>query len=308
MIQKDRLKAIELGWSRGSGKEIRVPEVKEKKDEIVDINDEKNEEVIEVVTINESLDDEKLIAQKIISNHVKSVGGEENIINIRTLYNKVKMTSSVVINGKKTDSEMFMEHTFLSPNKYLTKMDMSGTTYYSLSLEGKTYNKTKENSDWNYLSYNDILKNQSSYVYEYSLLVNNEDVSYNGIENFNEVSCHVIKLPNYISNQDHDLYSLKMDIERTHYYNIETSLLVGTKTKSKILTDYKENSEYLKDSDVTTESLSIVSDYMKINNVLFPTKFTMINNSEQMKSTTIMKYLDIIINPELNKQDFKVKN
>ncbi|MBK5214283.1 MAG: hypothetical protein JJE55_11560 [Flavobacteriaceae bacterium] len=310
----DRLKAIEKGWTRGSGKTVVATVILEEKKE-----EEKIEEEVEIIeeditvndikeSINVAEDDKKLLAQKILSNHIVAIGGEENIIKIKTLYNKIEAVNSLKVSGKDINYESDMEIIYLSPNKFVNEFDLNGTTHYNLNLEGKSYIRTSKKEAWKFQSYNEIMKNQSSYVTEYGLLVNNEDVRYSGIENFEGVSCYAIMLPERNSDQEQDLFSMKMNIKSVNYYNIETGLLVGTKSDSHTITHYKENSEYLKDTDVHTESLNIFSDYKRFNGVLFPTKFTMIIDSELSKIKVVMNYIEIKVNPEINPNDFRVTN
>ena len=312
----DRLKAIETGWMRGSGKTILVSDVKKEENKTEEPKiEEKIEEENEITDvkvvlpiIDDSTDDKKLIAQRILSNHILAIGGEEKVIQMKSLYNKIKMTTKGNYNGTESNSEFNMELTYMSPNKYFSEMKMSGKTYRNLHLEGVIYTKASENDHWEFQSRNELLKNQASYVYEYTLLVNNEDVTYVGDEEFNGAACHVVSLPDFNSNQDHELFSLEMKIKRTNYYNIETGLLVGTKTLSQTITDYKNNNEYLIDSDVEAETISIYSNYKDYGGVLIAGKHTTITVGENMQSEMVMEYLEIEVNPEINPMDYKVKN
>ena len=312
----DRLMAIAKGWNRGKGNKIVIPEVK--KEEIKQVTENTNENTKEItnnvindneiiVPVNTEVEDKKLLAQQILNNHIIAIGGEENIIKIKTIYYKRLYTSKTKMNGNDSESEFNTELTYLSPNKYISGTDINGTTYYSLNLEGKSYSKTNEKDDWKYGSYSEILKNQSSYVYEYSLLINNEDILYLGEEDFNGIACYAIRLPDRNSNIDNESAIINSKIKMTSFYNKSSGLFMGTKSDMHTITDYKENTEYLKDSDVNTKSINIFSDYKKYDGVYFPTKLTMINNSDTFNSTAVMDYVEIIVNPEVNPIDFKVK-
>ncbi|MGB1308214.1 MAG: hypothetical protein ACPG6B_04845, partial [Oceanihabitans sp.] len=158
-----------------------------------------------------------------------------------------------------------------------------------------------------YQSFNEILKIQSNYIYEYSLLVNNEDIFYLAVEDFNNVSCYAIQLPDFKSFQEHDLFTIDLDIKNINYYNIETGLLVGTKTNMHNITDYKENNEYLKDSDEDSEMITLYSNYKEYNGVLFATIRTLTNNSKTIQTKSVSDYVDIIVNPTIDKNDYKVE-
>jgi len=288
----DRLIAIETGWNRGNGKTIVVKKI--------------DEEVIKKITENklEEIKDGEVTAQQIFSNYIDAIGGQENINKIKTMSRKTKITSNSVINGKDYNSVSEMTFDYLTPNNYISKMTSSD--FEMLKLDNTFYTKDKETGKWKFNNYNDMVKNQASYIWEYSLLVNNSEVTYLGIKNIQGVSCHAIKFPKKTTNTEEDTFKITMSFSNTLYYNVNTGLLEFMKTKSHNITDYKNNTEYLKDSDTHTEAFTTFTDYRPVNGVLFSFKSERTSNSETMNQSAITEYTDIQVNPYVNKEDFKV--
>lgn len=290
----DRLDVIAKGWSRGSGKTITVREVN--LEEIAVVEDEPIEEEVS-----------KVAAQKVIANYLEAVGGQENILKIKSLYQELSYTISFELNGVTNNTKMDMEITMITPNNFLTENQYNGTPYYSLKIDGNMYSKSKKNEDWKFLSYNDAEESQPSFIYEYSLLLNNQEVEYLGRETFKGVECHVIQLPDFNLDMNQEFARSKSNSKRIHYYNVTTGLLQFGKTITHSFIDYKENSEYLKDTETTIEMITTYSDYREVNGVLFAFKHEM-KTTGTTEATTVMKYKAMRANPEINPRDYKVKN
>jgi len=291
----DRLDAIAKGWGRGSGKTITVREVN--LEEITVVEDEPIEEELS-----------KVAAQKVLANYLEVVGGQENILKIKSLYQELSYNISFELNGATNNTKMDMEITMITPNNFLTETQSNGTPYYSLKIDGNMYTKSKKNEEWKFLSYNDAEESQPSFIYEYSLLLNNQEVEYLGRETFKGVECHVIQLPDHNLDMSQELFHMKSDSKRIHYYNVTTGLLQFGKIITHSLIDYKENTEYLKDTDTTVEMITTYSDYREVNGVLFAFKHEMKTTTGETESTTVMKYKTMQANPEINPRDYKVKN
>ncbi len=291
----DRLNAIAKGWSRGSGKTITVQEVN--LEEITVVEDEPIEEEVS-----------KVAAQKVIANYLEVVGGQENILKIKSLYQELNYNMSSEVNGTPYNTTMDMKISMITPNNFITETAASGTSYYSLKIDGKMYSKTKKNEAWKFLSFNEAEESQPSFIWEYSLLLNNQEVEYLGRETVSGVECHVIQLPDFNIDMDQDLFRMKSNAERINYYNVETGLLQFGKTITHSFIDYKENTEYLKDTETTSELITTYSDYREVDGVLFAFNHEMKTTTGPNVTTMTMKYKSMLANPEINPKDYKVKD
>ena len=140
------------------------------------------------------------------------------------------------------------------------------------------------------------------------MLLNNQELEYLGRETVSGVECHVIQLPDFNIDMDQDLFRMKSDTERINYYNVKTGLLQFGKTITHSFIDYKENTEYLKDTETTSELITTYSDYREVNGVLFAFKHEMKTITGTTESTIVMKYKTMQANPEINPKDYKVKD
>ncbi len=292
----DRLNAIAKGWSRGSGKTITVQEV--------------NLEEITVVEDEPIIDEEigKVAAQKVLANCLEAIGGQENILKIKSLYQELELNSSYEMNGTPYNTTIDMKMIMITPNNFLSETQSNGTPYYSLKIDGNMYTKSKKNEDWKFLSYNNAEESQPSFIYEYSLLLNNQDVEYLGRETFKGVECHVIQLPDYNLDMNQELFQMKSNSKRIHYYNVTTGLLQFGKIITQSFIDYKENNEYLKDTNTTSEVFTTYSDYREVDGVLFAFNHEMKTTTGTTETVTVMKFQKMQANPEINPKEYKVKN
>lgn len=289
----DRLIAIEKGWNRGKGKIVIVTETKEEEvqDEVV-ISDE--EEITE-----EDKAERKLQAQEIFRKHIKAIGSESDINGIKTLYQKYSLTKKNNLYDDIDISEA--EMTYMSPSKYI----IEDPKMYIMKIGGRIYQKINKKNKWELFINNSDAKGEISYVNELSYLVNNEDAYYLGIEDFNGVSCYAIGWPTTSSEKNIKVARMTFHRKAFSYYNIETGLLSGTKNIARTITVYKAKN--MTDKDATRETINLQTDYREINGVLFPTKITTKIVAEESEYETITEYLEIVVNPEINPKDFKVK-
>jgi hypothetical protein len=287
--KKDRLNAIEIGWNRGNGKLFPVKKITEGEQKIIDYE-------VEIM----DTEDKKVLAQKILANYIDAIGGEENIINVKSLFKKVKYSLKTLMNGVENVSEFELERTYLTPNKQIIK----DGKFFELELGARKYKKDNQKDKWIFFS-NITKREQVSYVLEYSILVKNEDIEYLGVENFNEVSSYAIRLPNRTYVSITDFASQKKITKSIHYYNIETGLLVGAKNNVHFITEH--NNENVKNIEHTQEELEIYSNYKEINGVLFPTNLTKVKEGEKYKTEFNAESKEIVVNPNVNPDAFKVK-
>lgn len=214
------------------------------------------------------------------------------------------------INGNITETETKMTIDRIAPNKILNTVDMPSlnTTTYSLVLDGSSYTKTGANEPWTFVRYDDNPYYKSaSFIYEYSLLVKNEDIAYLGEETKNGIRCYVIQMPENRMTIDDELFTVTTNTEMEHYYSVESGLLLFGEFTVHTITDYKQNNEYLKDTNTTTSMSFVYGEYKEVEGILFPFKVEMDMDSDTFESTIETVYTDILINPNLDPSDFEVK-
>jgi hypothetical protein len=200
-----------------------------------------------------------------------------------------------------------MDLFFLTPNKYRSEMNFNGSESYSLKLDGKFYTKTKKKKEWKFLNNIDV-KKQASFVNEYSMLVNNDQVKFLGIEDVDGVPCYKVELPLNKSNTEMDVATIKTSVSTINFYSIESGLLVMTEAITDSETDYVNNNKYLKDSKIKSKTTTLLSDYRSVHGILMPFKMTMNIVSDVSSSSTILEYSEISINQDIDKKEFEVKD
>jgi len=271
----DRLTAIELGWARGSGKIKVFSEAKE----VIDIH----------------LNDKKLVAQKIISNYIKAIGGEDNIINMKSLYTKQVISYN--------DSQTVVKSTSISPGKKFSEYILMDKINYMLELDGAIYLKKNKSDEWGFSSYNPNYKVKPSFVNEHSVLINNDDIIFVGMENFNEIPCYAIRFPEVISNTKNKLTNVKRNDKNIQYYSVETGLLLGIKTTSSVTTNYPYSTS---STDYhNNETLTIFLDYKEYKGILIPSKAITKGNDGSIM--TAVEFIEMEVNPKINPKDFTIK-
>jgi hypothetical protein len=293
----DRLLAIEIGWNRGSGKIITVPEMS--LEDITVIEDEPIEE-------NTS----KIAAQQVLANYLEVIGGQEKILKIKSLYQEVEYTTSTEGNPPTLYSTINQKRTMMTPNStYIESYMADYPASYSLVLNGNSYYKIKKDEEWKFATYNDAVESKPSFIEQYGILVTNQNLAYLGKEVIAGVECHAIEIPDFNLNSENEQHTIKSNSKRLQYYNVETRLLQFEKTLSRTILQYKENAENLIGSDKTLEGLSSYFDYQEVDGVLFPFKIEMksMGADAAVVATTILDYKTIRANPEISPTDFRVK-
>ncbi|MBK5214285.1 MAG: hypothetical protein JJE55_11570 [Flavobacteriaceae bacterium] len=274
--KQDRLNAIEVGWNRGNGKTIVVKKIEE------------NEKPTEIT------------AEQVIANYLDAIGGQEKIMEIKTLFKNKTSTMNMMLSGKNVDSKTTTESLFASPANQYIKMNISGNNIYSLVLNNKAYRKDKPDASWifsNANSTNDTYK-QLSYIEEFSILTNNLSLNYLGIKKLNGKDCYAIELPKNEVKADEGKV---MNIQAITYYEVSTGLLYCLE----IIISHN----YYKDL-VTVNSKTIYSDYRPVNGVLFSFKQVATGVSlmggKETSSTTITEYSEIKVNPTIDPALFDI--
>ena len=302
----DRLIAIETGWNRGNGKTIVVKKID---DEIIKDITENNEEEI----INNDFEDDYIVvdgitAEQVISNYVNAIGGQEKIMNIKTLKQSFTQSSFSLINDETNENVNQHNLTFLTPNNLIYNLVTNFSNTKILQLDGKLYNK-KDSGKWELssISSSQLGDNYVSYIYEYSLLLTNAKLVFLGVKTIGGVSCYAIEIPKTEIVNNSDLLISKTKIYKTNYYSIDTGLLAYVKTTNIIDFDYKKETKYSKDSKTTSKLITSYLDYRPVKGVLFPFRMETKKLDSDLPYSHINEYTDIQVNPILNKEDFIVK-
>ncbi|AOW20332.1 M48 family metalloprotease [Urechidicola croceus] len=308
----DRLNAIEKGWNRGNGKTIEVKKIEEEvineiTEDIV-VEDENNEEeVVEELIVDDDITEiGGVTPQQVFANYIEAIGGQEKVVGLKTMKQKLNFTSKTTVDENEIESDMKMELTFLTPNKYISEIELNGTNTYTLMLDGKSYIKEKPNKKWKFQSFNKSVEKQGNFIPEYSLLVSNPEVKLLGVKVINGERCFAVQMPvKNIANNTKDAKIL-ITSSSIHYYNVKSGLLKFNKTATISEIDFINNTEYLKDSKTSSNIFNIYSDYRPVNGVLLPFYIEMEMHSDSYNSTSILKYEEIIANLTVDKEDFKV--
>ncbi|MBU2938558.1 hypothetical protein KO494_03300 [Lacinutrix sp. C3R15] len=298
----DRLHAIKKGWYRGNGKTIPTRKIEDVKKEIenikevendIEINDEK--EVEEIIANTE----EELI-QAILGRYIEAIGGQEKVSQIKTFYQERKIISNMKINGEEMKSELTSKLHFLKPSQLYqemtTKTKENESAFEILIVDGKTYIKMNLNKDWVYQkdSQSTFTKNSTSYVIEYSQLINNAKATYLGIKEINNIKCHVVKF-------DKIELATNMEMISTKYFNTESGLLL-----------FEDQIVLMKNASFTTETISKTTykDYKEVDGILFSLRQELEmetkTDKQTFKSKATTLFSEIQINPTINTSKFKI--
>ncbi|MBK5214286.1 MAG: hypothetical protein JJE55_11575 [Flavobacteriaceae bacterium] len=278
--KQDRLNAIEVGWNRGNGKTIVVKKIEE--------NEKPNE----------------ITAEQVIANYLDAIGGQEKIMEIKTLFKNETMTMKMKASGIKMDTKTNRELLYASPINQYTKIKVSGTNIYVLILNNKFYQKDKPQSSWVLKPGTNVSYNEGkgvSYIPEFGVLTNNLSMEYLGVKNIDKKDCYVIDFPELELKRDE---SGIMNYKSTKYYEVSTGLLYYEET---VLESTSSANNY---GNSIVKSKTIYSDYRPVNGVLFSFKqdMTMLITiaGNETPSTTITEYSEIKVNPTIDPAIFDV--
>ena len=278
--KQDRLNAIEIGWNRGNGKTIVVKKIEEVEDP------------------------SEITSEQVIANYLDAIGGQEKIMEIKTLFKNETMSMKMKVGKMKMDSKTNRELLYSSPKNQYIKANVSGNKMYFLILNNKFYQKDKPQSSWVLRPGTNVSANEGngiSYIPEFGVLTNNEKTKYLGQKQINGKDCYVIEYPNMELKRDEQGV---MYYQITKYYEVESGLLYYEESILSSKSDNKTSGEH------STTSKTIYSDYRPINGVLFSFKqdMTMLTDigGTQTPSTTIVEYSEIKVNPTIDPAIFDV--
>ncbi|MDP2686138.1 MAG: hypothetical protein Q8O62_02890 [Aequorivita sp.] len=273
--KQDRLNAIEVGWNRGNGKTIVVKKIEE------------------VENPNE------ITAQQVIANYLDAIGGQEKIMEIKTLFKNETMTMKMKASGIKIDSKTNRELLYASPKNQYSEVKVSGINMYFLILNNKFYQKDKPKSSWVLKPDVNVSANEGngiSYIYEFGVLTNNLSMKYLGIKEINNKECYAIEFPSFELKRDN---SGVLNYQWTKYYEVSTGLLY-----------YEESVLSSPSNNQSTTSKTIYTDYRPVNGVLFSFKqdMAMLTSvaGNETPSTTVTEYSEIKVNPTIDPALFNV--
>ncbi|MFT5252884.1 MAG: hypothetical protein ACI87N_001906 [Flavobacteriales bacterium] len=290
----DRLLRIEKGWNRGKGKVIAIKKIEEEIiNEIIE-NDE-----------DEITDIDGVTGQQVLANYIDAIGGQERVKGIRTLKSNVTSTLKYFIGEKETEYSNKINYTYLTPNKYRTEINVNGTESYMLNLDGKSYTKTKKKKNWKFQSYLKTEDN-ASFVPEYSMLVNNDEVKLIGIVEVEGELCYKVQLPSDDATSSSPTLNMVISCYASNFYSVRTGLLVLSESICNSGTDFIKKP--LQDSKTTSKQRRVLSDYRSVDGVLFPFKIEMRIESDTYNSNSTAEYSKISINEEIDKKEFEVKD
>jgi len=270
--KQDRLDAIEKGWNNGKTKIIEVP-------------------------MPEDVAEDEITARMVMAKYIDAIGGQEVIGNVKSLRNKVE--SSIAKYGSST----VMKQSYASPHLWRQDMDIfvkgkktatTGGLYkngygYSLKLDGSGWGEGTRLADF---FINDI-----SFFPEYSALISNKGVTYEGVEEIGGTPYYKVKFDPTITVINVSNAQTISNVTPYKYYNMETGLLEQTEQLVKIVTITGKKK---KESITESAQLMTHSDYTEVDGVLFPFKVTL--TLPQFESITIIKEQEV--NPEIDMSIF----
>lgn len=260
----DRLTAIAKGWSRGSGKTIAVKAIDKTTEEKIVNNQVTTDELNMLVT-----------PEQVLAKYIEAIGGEEKVREIKTLEvsmkgkydygNADKMTKKMAKMSGMSEG-MTYHQIFLTPTKIATSTKMGKTETRTLNLDGKIYIKVgKDGWTSNTAGFSQDTKVKStSYIFEYSALVNNPEMKLLPSEDVTGESCYVVQFPTWEFYQDEKLIST---MEQIRYYSVQTGLLlksVMVGSFPNMPTNKQTTTVYYKDYHTETGLIYSCEDFMEI--------------------------------------------
>lgn len=266
--KQDRLDAIAKGWNNGKNKIIEIP-------------------------MPEDVAEDEITAQMVMAKYIDAIGGQEAVGNVKSIKNVTE--SSIAKFGSST----VLKQTYASPHLWRQDIDIyvkgkksatTGGLYkngygYSLKLDGSSWTKGARLADF---FINDI-----SYFPEYSALISDKGVTYEGIEEIAGTPYYKIKFKPMITVANISNGQSTSNTTQYKFYNMETGLLEQTETLVKIVT---VTGKKKKESIIESAQLLAHSDYTEVDGILFPFKATL--TLPQFVSISIIKEQEI--NPEID--------
>lgn len=284
----DRLRAIQKGWNRGNGKSIKIKEIsKEEKKKLI----ENNKEVISNIT-----------AEQVISNYIDAIGGEEKIKKIKSLSKSYFIPSK---NGDGSSRSINYKIIFLTPSEilYMGNNIFSELEPKHLVLPNKMYVRDNTNSKWNPIkTESNATDNETSFIQEFTYLINNEELILDGVEMIDDELCYKIMVPkkhtdiNYFKRKKERLRAI---VTRTYtkFFSVETGLLkvdnINTVINKAVL---NKRGKVQSETRQVSNHKRKYSNYRLVEGVMFPFEVDTHPNIEI--------YSEIKINPAIDLNDF----
>jgi len=253
----------------------------------------------------ENTTEDEISSEQIVTKYITTIGGEKNITKIKTLRKKFQ------INNFDEDGNLtytsYQEHTYISPYEFINKSTLNSKETYILSLKGIAYMKKGKKWKANSSTAHSSFSKQTSYIQDYSYLVNNYELIFDGIKMIDNIECYKIIVPKKeFTESSGDLLTMKQTFSFIKYYNLETGLLYMEELNWEMMMDYKDN-KYIKDSFVKSFIVSKFLDYREVDGVLFPFKVSKNIKIDDLPETIQEEiYTAIEVNPTINPDDFKV--
>lgn len=298
----DRLAAVEKGWKRGSGQ--LVTDITITEEDIKNAEDDPASPAPSSIVDSEN----KKLAQKVLAKYVEAIGGEENILKIRSLRTVMSnyMTSEVL--GKESTNVAKMTVERATPSLVYTKMEIENFNTFSLVKDGEAYIKKERSAPWGHIGPDPSEHSkQASFIFHHSLLVRNEDVAFLGEETINGKKCYAIRSPKKILETNTAFSEGAVETQQTHYFNSETGLLELLVTDSTVKTLIKANNQ---STVIKGKNELYFEDYKPVEGVLFPFKTKQISYSSgdniegTSKIESVAIYDKIQVNPALPREHF----
>ncbi|MCZ4317499.1 DUF4292 domain-containing protein [Aequorivita viscosa] len=290
----DRLAAVEKGWKRGSGKlftDITITE-----EDIKNVEDDPVSPTPSSMVDSEN----KKLAQKVLAKYVEAIGGEENILKIRSIREIQNLYGETTIIGSQNSGTLKIITEKLTPSTVYNHKSNAMANYYLLYKRGKTYYKNKASSSWNFLGPDDKYMDESSFNYYHSLLIKNKNVQYVGKKVIKGTECHEIKNPTTHFQNDAPLFAGLYKIKVSHFFDTKSGYLKSIVRES-IVTDKSNNI-----SNYKTETY--FDQYKLVDGIHFPFESKIISYVNGVKQTEInTAYEEIEVNPVLQKEHFNIK-
>lgn len=270
--KQDRLDAIEKGWNNGKNKIIEIP-------------------------MPEDVAEDEITARMVMAKYIDAIGGQEAVGNVKSLRNVTE--SSIAKYGSST----VMNQVYASPQLWRSDMDIfvkgkKTASTGNIYKNGYNYGKKLDGSGYaDGVRLADFFINDISYFPEFSALLSNKGVTYEGIEEIGGTPYYKIKsdpLITVVNISNGQSISNTTDYK---FYNMETGLLEHFESLVKITT---VTGKRKKESVIESALMRSLSDYTEVDGVLFP--FKTILKLPQFESVTTIKEQEI--NPEIDMSIF----
>lgn len=308
----DHTDAVTSGWRRGDGKIITTTTISESdKNGVIVINSSMDRALPNPNTM--AIENNKTFAQKVLQRYLGEIGGEDPIKKMRSM--RIKTTiSSKIFNSGFALPEFVQNKTieYLSPNVSHAKIVNTKTNdlTFALELNGDMYTKTNENDSWEFKGAEEFDNQVISFIPEYALVLNNEEVRYLGETVKEGKNCFVIQLPDKNVRNETERAVRSLHQETRYFYSEETGLLLCKETSSHRTIDYNNTNEDLQDLDRTEVETTVYSDYTEVDGIRLPLKQSIskvFGEGGEISSLQQVNVTEIQINPVIDLKKFEIE-